>query len=796
MFRKIKNLFGNVINKVAQASVVEINDGLDSSEDMKALCRRAAAESCVLLKNDGVLPLNGKKVSVFGRCQINYFYVGYGSGGDVKAPYKVSLLEGLRKSGIKIDEDLAHEYEAWCEKNPPYDGFWGRWPMHYDEMPISSSRIERSASASDLAIVVIGRSAGEDRENKRIRGSWYLTKDEERLLKNVSSAFKQVCVVLNCGAIIDMSWAEKYNIGSVLYAWQGGQESGNGVADVLSGKVSPCGKLPCTIAKNEDYPSAESFGNKKITEYTEDIYVGYRAFETFNYLKRRTIYPFGFGLSYTQFSIEQGGVEISDKISVRAVVKNIGKCSGREVVQLYLSSPQGKLGKPEKVLVAYAKTRELAPDEEEALTLTFEINDFASYDDSGITGHKNCYILEGGEYSLYLGNSVKDTAPCASFRLEARVVKQTKSLCAPDEPFKRIINDHGKVKLEKTLAKTDDLKERILDNLPEEIAETGDVGYKLSDVSEGKISLDEFIAQLSLDELETLTRGSLESMNCSLGAPGNASVFAGTSQSLMDKGVPPMCTNDGPSGVRLQAHSSLIPIGTALACTFDNELIYDLAFGLGKETIERRSHAILAPGMNIHRNPLCGRNFEYFSEDPVLSGNLGAAYVNGVQAAGASAVPKHFACNNQETNRLHNNSRVSERALREIYLKNFEICIKKSNPHLIMSSYNKINGVLNCYNYDLCTEILRNEWGYDGCVMTDWWMVNDKSPDFKNLENQAYRVRAQVDVFMPGAPRFGKYKGRSDGSIFASFGKPEGITRAELQRTAKNVLQYCLKMKY
>ena len=796
MFRKIKNAFGNIINKVAQASVVEIDDGLDSSEEMKALCRRAAAESCVLLKNDGVLPLKGKSVSVFGRCQINSFYVGYGSGGDVKAPYKISFLEGLRNSEIEIDEDLAGEYEDWCKKYPPYDGFWGHWPMHYDEMPIDSNRVKEAAKKSDVALVIIGRSAGEDRENKRIHGSWYLTRDEESLLKTLSSVFKQVCVVLNCGAIVDMSWVEKYNIGAVVYAWQGGQESGNGVADVLSGRISPSGKLPCTIAKIEDYPSAENFGKRKITEYAEDIYVGYRGFETFDCLKDKALYPFGFGLSYTQFSIRANGVDIGDKISVSVTVKNIGSYSGREVIQLYLSPPQGKLGKPERVLAAYAKTKELEPGEEEALTLSFDINDFASYDDTGVTGNKNCYILEGGEYRLYVGNSVKDVTLCKAFELEERIVKQTKSVCAPDKSFKRMINDHGSIRLEATSQGTNDLKERILRNLPEEITETGNKGYKLSDVRGGKITLDEFVAQLSLDELETLSRGSLESMNCSLGAPGNASVFAGTSQSLREKGVPPISTNDGPSGVRLQAHCSLIPIGTALACTFDNELIYDLAFGLGKETVERGSHALLAPGMNIHRNPLCGRNFEYFSEDPLLSGNLAAAYVSGVQAAGAGAVPKHFACNNQETNRLHNNSRVSERALREIYLKNFEICIKKSSPYLIMTSYNKINGVLNCYNYDLCTEILRNEWGYDGCLMTDWWMVDDKSPDFKNVKNQAYRVRAQVDIFMPGAPRFGKYKGKSDGSIKDSYGKPEGITLAELQRTAKNVLRCCLKMKY
>ena len=796
MIRKIKKIFGNIVNSVAQASVCEVNDGLDSTEEMKALCRKAAAESCVLLKNDGVLPLNNKKVSVFGRCQINYFYVGYGSGGDVKAPYKVSLLDGLRQSTIKVNEDLAEEYEAWCKRTPPYDGFWGHWPTHYDEMPVSIQRAKEASQRSEAAIVVIGRSAGEDRENKTIRGSWYLTRDEEQLLKTVSSCFEKICVVLNCGSIIDMSWVEKYNIGSVLYAWQGGQESGNGVADVLSGQVSPCGKLPCTIADINDYLSTESFGKRKETEYTEDIYVGYRAFETFKHLKNKELYPFGFGLSYTQFSIRTDSIEIEEKISVNVTVKNIGSYSGREVIQLYLSASQGKLGKPEKVLVSYAKTKELAPGEEEAITLTFDINDFASYDDTGVTGNKNCYILEGGEYRLCLGNSVKDVILCKSFEIEETIVRKTISVCAPDKTFLRTVNDCGRARLEAVTVENSSLKQRILYNLPAKVPNSEDKGYIFDDVVDGEISLNEFIAQLSLDELEALARGSLEGMNCSLGVPGNAAVFGGTSQSLRDKGVPVVCTNDGPSGVRLQAHSSLIPIGTALACTFDDELVYRLGYGLGKEVLERGSHVLLAPGMNIHRNPLCGRNFEYFSEDPVLSGGLAAAYVNGVQTAGASAVPKHFACNNQETNRLHNNSRVSERALREIYLKNFEICIKKSNPHFIMASYNKLNGVLNCYNYDLCTEILRGEWGYEGCVMTDWWMVSDKSPDFKNLSNQAYRVRAQVDLFMPGASRFGKYKGKSDGSIIASCGKPEGLTIGELQRTAKNVLRYCLKMKH
>ena len=283
-------------------------------------------------------------------------------------------------------------------------------------------------------------------------------------------------------------------------------------------------------------------------------------------------------------------------------------------------------------------------------------------------------------------------------------------------------------------------------------------------------------------------------MNSPLGAEGNAGVFGGVLQSLRDKGVKPIVTTDGPSGIRLKASCSLLPIGSLLSSTWNEALLSEVYKKVGEEMKDRGSDVLLAPGMNIHRNPLCGRNFEYFSEDPLLSGKSAAAVVRGLQSAAVSACPKHFACNNQETNRTKNDSRVSERALREIYLKNFEICIKESSPLNIMTSYNKVNSVWSHYNYDLCTQILRNEWHYEGNVITDWWMQKSKSPEFPEMRDNAYRVRAQVDVLMPGGERVGKRK--PDGTLLKTYNKPDGITLGELQRTAKNVLKTVLALKY
>ncbi len=336
-----------------------------------------------------------------------------------------------------------------------------------------------------------------------------------------------------------------------------------------------------------------------------------------------------------------------------------------------------------------------------------------------------------------------------------------------------------------------DLAKRITGSLPKAIEQTGDRGLKLSDVKSGKCTLEQFTAQLSNTELEAISRGDYV-MNSPLGVKGNAGTFGGVTESLRKKGIPVLTTSDGPSGIRLRACCSLLPVGTLFACTFDTELVEEVYSAVGAEMKEKGSDILLAPGMNIHRNPLCGRNFEYYSEDPYLTGKIAAAAVKGIQSHGGSACPKHFACNNQEMRRNRNDSRLSERALREIYLKGFEICVREAEPKNIMTSYNMINSVYGHYNYELCTEILRGEWGYKGNVITDWWMKNERSPEFPKLRNQAYRVRAQVDVLMPGGGRIGLH--RPDGTLLESLGEDGGITLGELQRTAMNVLTLAMKI--
>lgn len=800
VMRGVSAIVNAVVDSVAQT---KSGDGgnEDSSNELCALCRKAGAEGVVLLKNkNGVLPLSKDRVvSVFGRVQKDWFYVGYGSGGDVNPPYKVSLLDGLRANeGITVNEELAALYEEWCGKNAPEEAFWGAWEMNYDEMPISKKAVQEAAHKSDTAIVAIGRAAGEDRENTLAEGSYYLTSQERSLLSKVCSAFRKTVVVLNCGSIMDMSWVNEFDISAVLYVWQGGMESGNSVADVLSGDVSPSGKLADTIAeKYAYYPSAGFFGSRPFNNYTEDIYVGYRYFETFR--KDKVLFPFGFGLSYTRFETKVTRIAHSNNIfNLWVDVRNIGERAGKYVGELYLSAAQGKLGKPSRVLVAYEKTKTLAPGEEQKLRLSFDLSDFASYDDSGVTGNEFCYVLEKGEYKLFFGSDVRSACEVKSFTIGKTIVTERLTQAAapdPKNPFERlkaVTDENGKLKgvLERAPVMKVSLKDRILENLPKTLEMTGDLGYKLADVQSGKVTLESFTAQLSFDELEAITRGAYI-MNHPLGAKGNAGIMGGVLPSLREKGVPPVTTTDGPSGIRLAATCSLLPNGATLACSFNKELVRKLYSEFSKEMLARGSDIILAPGMNIHRNPLCGRNFEYYSEDPLLSGLTAAAVVSGVQENGLSACPKHFACNNQEVNRTHNDSRVSERALREIYLKGFELCVKKSKPKNIMTSYNLINGVWGHYNYDLVTTILRKEWGFEGNVMTDWWMRKDESHEFPGICDQGYRVRAGVDVLMPGGRRTGKKK--PDGTLKKSV--KNGLTLGEIQACAMHVLKMAMETK-
>ncbi|MDE5549405.1 MAG: fibronectin type III-like domain-contianing protein [Clostridia bacterium] len=491
--------------------------------------------------------------------------------------------------------------------------------------------------------------------------------------------------------------------------------------------------------------------------------------------------------------------EGKDIVKCSVNVKNVGDKDGREVVQIYVQCPQGKLGKAARSLVAFKKTKLLKAGESQTLDFECDFYSFASYDDTGAGGNKNSYILEKGEYKFFVGDSVRTDYCVGKFALsEDKDIKTLQSICAVQNSFERIraIEKDGQIVLGKESVPVGDvdLAKRILDNLPQEIGYQGDKGYKFDDVIAGKIDMDAFISQLTDKELEALTRG-IGYMRVAVEPFGNAGVYGGIIPSLQEKGVPMIITADGPAGIRIAKFTSLLPCGTALASTWDVELVEELYNLVGKEMAYYGADVLLGAGMNIHRNPLCGRNFEYFSEDPLLSGRMASAFVNGVQAHGKGACPKHFACNNQEYNRNYNDSRISERALREIYLKGFEICVKESRPLNIMTSYNKINGVWSHYNYDLATTALRSEWNYDGLVITDWWMRRSKSPEFPKIQDNAYRVRAQVDVFMPGDNNHNAKKYKSDGTLLPTLGKEGGITRAELERTAKNTLAIALRIK-
>jgi len=801
-------------NELAQKLVLKGIGSAKLEAGYQEICRKAAAEGIVLLKNENqILPLSSKScVSVFGRVQIDYFSVGYGSGGDVKFPYKVNLLEGLRNCPkIQINEKLAQIYEIWCKEHPIVETTeWASWPRYHEEMPLTEELLAEAKKNSDLALIVIGRAAGEDRDNCLEAGGYYLTEIEKDLLKKVSSAFERVIVLVNSGNLMDFSFIldPDYQIDGLLAVWQGGMESGNAIADVLCGDVNPCGRLADTIAKSyEDYPGAKEFGRKEYTCYIEDIFPGYRYFETFQ--KEPVLYPFGFGLSYTSFSKRFLHAEQQkDGICMSFEVTNTGTLAGKEVLEVYCACPRGKLGKPALQLAGFGKTDLLPPLDSQILSIFISWIDLSSYDEEGVTGEKSAYVLEKGNYRFFLGENVRDLQFVYLYELtELEVLRHAEPIMPIKKEHcflhmaegKAIENQSDQMSQKPTLSmliwkesfcQEENRKQRILERMPKEIPFTGEKGYKLSQVESGEISLEKLIGQLTAEELELLTRGDI-TMDSSFGPSGNAGAFGGISKSLQEKGIAPILTTDGPSGIRLLHFAALLPCGTNLACSWDRKLIQKLTEFLGREMESRGTDVLLGPGVNLHRNPLCGRNFEYFSEDPVLSGYLAAAFVNGIQSQGKAACPKHFACNNQESYRSTNDARITERALREIYLRTFEICVRESSPLTIMTSYNKINGIWNHYNYDLCTTVLRKEWGYTGTIITDWWMEPAKDPDFEAIWDSAYRVRAQVDVLMPGGLK--EKKEAADDSLLKSY-QAGGISLAEMQRSAKNVLQLRIKL--
>jgi beta-glucosidase len=787
-------------------------------EGFAAFSRKVAAEGAVLLKNDGqVLPIQtGENVAVFGRTQVNYYRSGTGSGGSVNVTHTTNLLEGLRsKTTITVNEELAAVYEQWIEQNP-FDNGGGGWaaePWHQKEMPLTAEIVEQARSQSSKAIVVIGRTAGEDQDNADKSGSYQLTDEEIDMIKAVSAYFEQTVVVLNVSNIIDMSWlneAEMKSIPSVIYAWQGGMEGGNAISDVLAGEVTPSGKLTDTIAYSiEDYPSTRNYGNELNNLYEEDIYVGYRYFETF--APEKVQFEFGYGLSYTSFTNvpEQAKLTVKEGqpyLEIGVTVTNTGSIyAGKETVQVYYEAPQGELGKPAKALAAFAKTKELQPGESEQLTLSFPVHAMASYDDAGVTGYPSAYVLEAGTYRLYVGNSVKQVVAVGvegkdGYILDTlQVVEQLTEAMAPTVGFTRMKPGAQKedgtyelISAEVPVRKVS-LADRIESNLPATITQTGDQGYKLQDVADGKVSMDAFVAQFSDDDLAAIVRG--EGMSSPKVTPGTASAFGGVSDNLLGYGIPVACTADGPSGIRMDSghKATQVAIGTLLAATWNTDLIEELYVMEGKELLSNDIDALLGPGLNIRRSPLNGRNFEYFSEDPLISGAFAAACTRGIMKGGSNATLKHFACNNQEQYRHRVNAVVSERALREIYLKGFEIAVKEGGANSIMTSYNPVNGHWAASNYDLNTTILRGEWGFKGIVMTDWWAVmNDVvegGPADRKFTN--WMVRSQNDLYMVVSNYGAESNVWGDNSLESL--ENGTLTRGELQRSAMNICDFIMK---
>lgn len=766
---------------------------LDWEQYLKTAAQ-VVSEGIVMLKNDNdALPLNlDEEIALFGRIQLHYYKSGTGSGGMVNVSKITGIPDGLLENGVSVNEELLDVYRKWDSENPfdLGDG-WGKEPWSQTEMPLDEALVAHVSESSHTAIVIIGRTAGEEQDNSLHEGSYLLTAAEKDMLAKVRRHFPKMIVLLNVGNIIDMNELLSFDPDSVLYVWQGGMTGGTGTADVLTGKISPCGKLTDTIAANvNDYPSAPYFGDPYRNFYSEDIYVGYRYFETF--ARDKVLYPFGFGLSYTTFDIAiTGAKQLSDKWDFTVKVTNTGNYSGKEVVQIYCKAPQGRLGKPSRVLCGYEKTDTLAPGKSQVMTISVSNAQIASYDDSGVTGHAHCFVLEEGTYRFYAGSDVrsaKEFYHCPQNSTE--VISRHEQALAPVESFDRIHPEISEgryvIRMENVpLSHVDEAKRRQ-DNLPKEIPFTGDKGIRLADVKNGTHTMDEFIAQLTDYDLSCMIRG--EGMNSPKVTAGTAAAFGGVSDELTALGIPCGCCDDGPSGMRLDCGTKAfsLPNGTMIACTFNRTLIRELFSLTGLEMIANKVDCLLGPGMNIHRHPLNGRNFEYFSEDPFLTGTIASAQLKGLHSAGVTGTIKHFCGNNQETDRHDTNAVISERALREIYLKGFEIAVKEGNADSIMTTYGPVNGVWTAANYDLTTQILRNDWGFTGFAMTDWWAKINRRGQAVDKSDLAAMAMAQNDVYMVcscGA--------QNDDNILASL-KDGSLQRSELQRCAANICRFLM----
>lgn len=830
--------------------------------------RELAGECMVILENDGTLPLekDNRRIALFGNGARDTIKGGTGSG-DVNSREVVCIEDGLKEAGFEVStQERLHKYSqklsesksAYMEeiadlakqKNIPVLMAMFDRPYESPFMDMVSEE-EVKESGTDTAVYVLSRNSGEGKDRKFQAGDYLLREDEERNICFLAGHYEKFILLLNVGGIIDTSVLKDIpGINAIVLVGQTGNMGGHIVADMLAGKSIPSGRLTDTWALHyDDYPNSETFssnnGNIDDEYYTEGIYVGYRYFDTFQI---EPAYCFGYGKSYTTFDIRASGVSIEgDEVRLAIEVKNTGeRYSGKEVVQVYYSAPEGMLAKPYQELAGFVKTKLLKPGEKETLQVAFKVASMASYDCRDAS-----WKLEAGEYIIRAGNSSRNTQIEAVINVpETIITEKLKNICKNTASFtemeapvqRRRLSEKEMAEYKRALRFTvgkEDIgticheyqsRRPVYENHRKEEILT------LTDVKEGKATVEELVAQLTVEEMAHLCVGTFRSGEGGGSVVGSASAAvpgaAADTTSILygTRKIPNMILADGPAGLRLQTHfkadadgkllpggemfgmdvrpfpddtpedaadyyqyCTAIPIATSLAQTWNMELIEEMGRLVGKEMQEYHVHFWLAPGMNIHRNPLCGRNFEYYSEDPLLSGKCAAADTKGVQSfEGQGTTIKHFAANNQENNRMFSNSHVKERTLREIYLKGFEIAVKESQPYSIMTSYNLLNGIHTANHYELLQTVARDEWGFEGVVMTDWFSSQDTSrlgetSDKYPWSSSVQCIYAGNDLQMPGCEL-------NVTDIIDAVKEGKEITLGDLQFCVRNILRVALKI--
>lgn len=805
-----------------------------------AFARGLAGECMVLLENDGTLPITQKgNLALYGNGARRTVKGGTGSG-DVNSRFSVNIEKGLLDAGFHItttdwldrydrkrEKELSDYREKTAEDAERYE--IPEWILEFEHpsgetAPVEITKKDLENSQTDTAIYVIARNSGEGADRYYKRGDYLLFEEEKENLTVLCANYKNVILILNVGGVMDMSEIRAINgINSILLMSQLGNIGGYAAADVLTGDVTPSGKLADTWAVDyQDYPSSEEFshndGETDDEYYTEGIYVGYRYFDTAGVPVN---YPFGYGKSYTDFELETSQVERkNDRIYLTVTVTNTGRdYAGKEVVQVYYSAPQKKLLHPYQELVAFEKTGLLAPGEKEELTICFPVADMASYSEK-----EAGWILEAGDYILRVGNSSAHTQVAAICHLQEDVVtEQLKNLFSDSdpvqekEPERQMTQENVAAPFEVTID-ADQIPVRKAEYQTERKPYTTDKKEVLTiqDAASGRCSVEELTAQLTVEEMAELCVGTMRTENESVIGLASHKVpgAAGDTSSVLaeSRGIENLVLADGPAGLRLEPHftedgndyyqyCTAIPIGWALAQSWNLALLEETGDMVGEEMDQFHVDVWLAPALNIHRNPLCGRNFEYFSEDPLIAGKTAAAITRGVQKhKGKGTTIKHFAANNQEDNRMLSNAHISERALREIYLKGFEIAVKESQPMSIMTSYNLVNGIHTANLYDLIQSAARDEWGFRGFIMTDWstsqpFLTSDRSEKKYTISASTGCIYAGNDVQMPGCQK------NVDDIIEAVKGEKEidgyRITLADLQFNAANlirtIVEHCWK---